>query len=147
MTDTPSIDLDVANGTYRFALPSMSQMQVERRCRVPFGAVAARVMRGRLPNADTSTTGLITEAEFGAFDFDAIIREGLIAGGWASLPGHPDYVMERGDVDGWFTTKYLSQWTIEQKWALAAAIIGTMFFGHPAAGNLPQAAADSEAEG
>lgn len=138
MTDTPSIDLEIADGTYRFALPAGAQHNVERLCRLPFGSVAARVMRGRFPVDENATAGLITEAEFGAFDFDAIITEGLIAGGWASKPGHPNYKMEKGDIIGWFGDRYLRRWTIEQKWTIAAAVIGSAFYGHPAAANLPK---------
>lgn len=138
MTETPTIDLELANGTFRFALPSSAQMNIERLCRAPFGVVAARIMRGRFPIDENSTGGLISQAEFGALDFDMVIREGLIAGGWASLPQHPNYAFGRGDFEGWFSTKYLNKWTIEQKWTVAAAVIGAMFYGQPSAANLPK---------
>lgn len=35
MTDIPYIDLELACGTYRFALPSTAQIEIERICRPP----------------------------------------------------------------------------------------------------------------
>ena len=146
MTDTLYIDLDLACGTYRFALPPSAQMEIERICQAPFGAVAARVMRGRFSVRDDATTGLITQAEFGALDLDMIIRKGLIAGGGVTDDAEPGVLLSQGDVDGWFAINYLNKWSIEQKWTVAAAVIGAMFHGYPAAANLPKAA-DAKAVG
>lgn len=138
MTDTPYIDLELACGTYRFALPNGAQMEIERACQAPFGAVAARVMRGRFSVSDDATAGLITQAEFGALDFDMIIRKGLVAGSRVTEGAEPGVLLGQGDVDGWFATNYLNKWSIEQKWTVAAAVIGAMFHGYPAATNLPK---------
>ena len=95
-------------------------------------------MRGRFPVSDDATAGLITQAEFGALDFEMIIRQGLVAGGRVTEGAELGVLLGQADVDGWFASNYLNKWSIEQKWTVAAAVIGAMFHGYPPATNLPK---------
>lgn len=117
------IDLEWADGTYRFRLPLPQINELQRKTGKGIGALFRDVLKGRysLPD-DGGSFGNPIEAEFHSTDIIETIRQGLIGGRKAWLDGEEKTLDDRAVAALMVTYVYPARPLIDG-WEVAAAIL------------------------
>lgn len=121
------IDLEFADGEYRFALPLGQIDELQRKCGAGIGAIFARAIKGATRIGDDIILAPAS-AEFYALDLIETIRQGLIGGGQGTVDGRTvkvDPNMVRRLVDN-----YVLNQPLRTAWELAVAILGAVIVGY-----------------
>lgn len=121
------IDLDFADGEYRFALPLAQIDELQRKCGAGIGAIFARTIKGahRVGDELILAPG---QAEFYALDIIETVRQGLIGGKMGTVDGKTVDVtppLAKRLVDNYVLGQPLSH-----AWELAVAILGAVIVGY-----------------
>lgn len=121
------IDLEFADGEYRFALPLAQIDELQRKCGAGIGAIFSRVLKGasRHGNDIILAPG---QAEFYAGDLIETVRQGLIGGKRGTVDGteievNPSVVKRLLDA-------YVMDQPLSRAWELAVAILGAVIVGY-----------------
>lgn len=79
------VDLQFADGEYRFALGLAQIHEMQTKCGAGIGAIYARVLQGRMP--DDPSVGHPAYGAYAIVDLVETIRQGLIGGGEGRVDG------------------------------------------------------------
>jgi hypothetical protein len=126
------IDLEFADGEYRFALGLEQIRELQNACGDGIGAIYARVLQGRV-SADV-TVGHPGYAAYKLDDLIETIRQGLIGGGQGLVSEQAVKVepMRANQL----IANYLHDMPLSRQWDLAAAILYAKIEGYePAVGD------------
>lgn len=137
------IDLDFADGEYRFALPLAQIDELQRKCGAGIGAIFARTLKGASRHGDNIILAP-GQAEFYAADIIETIRQGLVGGKTGTVDGKAVEVtppIARRLVDNYVLNQPLSH-----AWEIAVAILGAVIVGYEPPGKKEQAAASETPE-
>lgn len=120
------IDLQFADGTYRFALGLEQIGELQDKCKIGIGALYARVLQGRM--ADDVTVGHPAYAAYHLDDVRETVRQGLIGGALAWIDGAEVKVgaMRANDL----LVRYLDPLPLVEQWNLAASILHAKIDGY-----------------
>lgn len=124
------IDLEWADGVYRFRLPLPQINELQRKTGKGIGILFRDVLKGRynLPDGGGSFGNPI-EAEFHSNDIIETIRQGLIGGRKAWLDGEEVQLDDRA-VASLMTTYVYPARPLTQGWEVAAAILMACLEGY-----------------
>lgn len=128
-----SLELEWADGVYRFALPLPRIFEIERKCNAGLGEIKARLLTGVLDAgedfADHPDRWVLSDLEsrWRAAEVVEVIRQALIGGGTAT-------VMEKEiSVTDWLANKlvegYVNNRPLEQNVKLAISILHATIVG------------------
>jgi hypothetical protein len=141
-----SIELDFADGRYRFFLPVPHIQELQRKCDIGIGGLHARVLKGRVPrlNEETGQVELALDpaaAEFHILDIIETIRHGLIGGNWG-LVNDKEIEVSEGLANRLVAT-YVAGKPLHKHWSLAASVLIACIHGYepPKKDEPPQEAA------
>lgn len=137
------IDLDFADGEYRFALPLGQIDELQRKCGAGIGAIFARTLRG-VSQHEGRIVLIPSAAEFYALDVIETIRQGLIGGKFGTVDGQRvevNPIVARRLVDNYVLNQPLSN-----AWEIAVSILGAVVVGHETPGKKDLAAASETPE-
>lgn len=131
------IDLEFADGEYRFALGLEQINEIQNACGDGIGAIYARVLQGRV--ASDPTVGHPGYAAYKLSDIVETVRQGLIGGGQGIVDGQPVQVgaMRANQL----VANYLHAMPLSKQWDLAAAILYAKIEGYEPAVEAGEAAA------
>lgn len=121
------IDLDFADGEYRFALPLAQIDELQRKCGAGIGLIFSRTLKGANRIGDDIVL-MPNHAEFYALDLIEVCRQGLIGGGRGTVDGvevKVDPSLARKLVDNYILNQPLSK-----AWETAIAILGAVIIGY-----------------
>lgn len=121
------IDLDFADGEYRFALPLAQIDELQRKCGAGIGAIFARTVKGahRVGDDIILAPG---QAEFYAADLIETIRQGLIGGKMGTVDEMP--VVVTPPIAKRLVDNYVMNQPLSNAWELAVAILGAVIVGY-----------------
>lgn len=126
------IDLDFADGEYRFALPLEQIDELQRKCGCGIGQIFARTLKG----ASRQGGDLVLSpalAEFYALDLIETVRQGLIGGGEGTVDGKP-VVVKPSDARR-LVANYVQGRPLVEAWELAVSILGAVIIGYDEPGD------------
>jgi hypothetical protein len=132
------IDLNFADGEYRFALGLAQIDELQRKCGAGIGAIFARVMKGSMRQGDQIILSP-GHAEFYALDLIETIRQGLIGGKQGMVDDQPVEVTPQ--IAKRLVDNYVLNQPLSQAWDLAVAILGAVILGYETPGKKDGAAA------
>lgn len=121
------IDLQFADGEYRFALPLAQIDELQRKCGAGIGAIFARTIKGAHRAGDDIILAP-GQAEFYAADLIETIRQGLIGGKMGTVDEQP--VVVTPPIANRLITSYLINQPLSNAWELAVAILGAVIVGY-----------------
>lgn len=120
------IDLDFADGEYRFALPLAQIDELQRKCGAGIGAIFARTIKGA-HRRDDDIILAPGQAEFYAADIIETVRQGLIGGKGGIVDGKAVEVTP--PIANRLITSYVLNQPLSHAWELAVAILGAVIVG------------------
>lgn len=126
------IDLDFADGEYRFALPLAQIDELQRKCGCGIGQLYARTLKG----ASRQGGDLVLSpalAEFYALDLLETVRQGLIGGAQGTVDGKPVEV-KPGDARR-LVANYLQNRPLVEAWEFAVVILSAVIVGYDPPGD------------
>lgn len=121
------IDLDFADGEYRFALPLAQIDELQRKCEAGIGAIFARTVKGAHRSGDDLILAPV-QAEFYAADLIETVRQGLIGGKQGLVNGK--HVDVTPPIANRLITAYVLGQPLSHAWELAVAILGAVIVGY-----------------
>lgn len=120
------INLEFADGEYRFALGLAQINELQEKCGAGVGAIYARVLQGRV--AGDLGVGHPGYAAYRAEDLRETIRQGLVGGGEGMVDGSEVKVSAlRANA---LVERYVDQMPLKEQWDLAAAILFAKIEGY-----------------
>jgi hypothetical protein len=119
VTAQTHIDLEFADGEYRFALGLEQINELQNACGDGIGAIYARVLQGRV--ASDVTVGHPGYAAYKLSDLVETVRQGLIGGGQGLVNEQP--VKVEAMRANQLVANYLHALPLSKQWDLAAAIL------------------------
>lgn len=126
-----SIDLEFADGKYRFALGLAQIRELQTKCGAGLGEIYARVIQGRVPDEIAAVGGgHPAYARYTLDDLYETIRQGLIGGGRGMVDGAEVEVgpMRANEL----VQRYLDPLPVSKWWDLAAAVLYATVEGYEA---------------
>lgn len=122
------IDIQFADGTYRFALGLAQIHELQTKCKIGIGGLYARVLQGRV--ADDVSVG---HPAYGAYEIDDLtetVRQGLIGGamGWVNDAEIKVGPMRANEL----VERYLLPLPLADQWNIAASILFAKIEGYTA---------------
>lgn len=120
------IDLEFADGTYRFALGLAQIHELQVKCKIGIGGLYARVLQGRI--ADNVEVGHPGFAAYHVDDLIEPVRQGLIGGAMGWVDGQEVKVSALRAND--LVTRYLLPLPLSQQWNMSAAILYAKIEGY-----------------
>lgn len=121
------IDLDFADGEYRFALPLAQIDELQSKCGAGIGAIFARTVKGASRQGDDIVL-VPGHAEFYALDLIETVRQGLIGGKRGTVDD------KEVEVDPTVARRLVNNYVLNQplsySWELAVAILGACIVGY-----------------
>lgn len=141
MAAATHIDLEFADGEYRFALGLEQINELQNACGDGIGAIYARVLQGRV--ASDVAVGHPGFAAYKLADLVETVRQGLIGGGQGLVDGQAVKVepMRANQL----VANYLHPMPLSKQWDLAASILFAKVEGYEPAAD--EADDDADAEG
>lgn len=127
MASNRHIDLEFADGNYRFALGLAQMDEIQRKSGVGIGKVAARTMAG-VNRIDDEIVLTPAHAEFYAHELRDIIVQGLIGGKSGEVAEQTVKVDDKLAVrlfNNYMLDKPLTSW-----WEVAVSVIGAAMVGY-----------------
>lgn len=121
------IDLDFADGEYKFALPLAQIDELQRKCGAGIGAIFGRTIKGAHRSGDDIILAP-GQAEFYAADIIETIRQGLIGGKQGTVDGQD--VVVTPPIANRLITNYVLNQPLSHAWELAVAILGAVIVGY-----------------
>jgi Phage tail tube protein, GTA-gp10 len=121
------IDLDFADGEYRFALPLAQIDELQRKCNAGIGSIFARTVKGAHRAGDEIILAP-GQAEFYAADLIETIRQGLIGGKMGTVDGQT--VEVNPPIAKRLVDNYVLNQPLSDAWELAVAILGAVIVGY-----------------
>lgn len=121
------IDLDFADGEYRFALPLAQIDELQRKCGAGIGAIFARTLKGAQRQGDDIVL-MPAVAEFYALDLIETVLQALIGGKGGTVNG------QRVEVNPSVARRLVNNYVLNQPltvaWELTVAILGAVIIGY-----------------
>lgn len=121
------IDLQFADGEYRFALPLAQIDELQRKCGAGIGAIFSRTVKGAHQVGDDIILAP-GQAEFYAHDLIETIRQGLIGGKMGTVDGKE--VAVTPPTAQRLVNNYVLNQPLSHAWELAVAILGAVIVGY-----------------
>lgn len=137
------IDLNFADGEYRFALGLAQIDELQRKCGAGIGAIFARVMKGSMRQGEQIILSP-GHAEFYALDLIETVRQGLIGGKQGIVNDLPVEVTPQ--IAKRLVDNYLLNQPLSHAWDMAVAILAAVIVGHETPGKKDGAAASETPE-
>lgn len=120
------VELDFADGTYRFRLGLAQINEIESKCGAGIGEVFARVIQGSYDSGEQDLA-LPQKAAFFAKDLVEVIRQGLIGGDGGVVDG-ADVAMSSSVVKR-LLDNYVSERPLMELWNVARSILWACMVG------------------
>lgn len=137
------IDLDFADGEYRFALPIAQIDELQTKCGAGIGAIFSRTLRGA--RRDGASIILVPDqAQFYALDLIETIRQGLIGGKRGTVDGKEIEV--NPGVAKRLVDNYVLNQPLAHAWEIAVAILGAVIVGYDPPKKEPLASDETRTE-
>lgn len=137
------IELEFADGEYRFKLPLAQIQEVQVKCGAGIGRIFARVMAGVHASGDELIL-VPSQAEWNVLDLIEVIRQGLIGGNHCLVNGQSKQVGP-GDAQR-LIEAYVTPRPLTEAWEYAAAILGACVVGYTPPGKDGAAAEETPSE-
>ena len=120
------IDLEFADGTYRFALGLAEIHELQTKCNVGIGGLYARVLQGRM--REDIAVGHPGFAAYHLEDLIETVRHGLIGGGQGIVNG--EEIKVGALRANQLVERYLHPLPLIEQWNIAAAILHAKVDGY-----------------
>jgi hypothetical protein len=122
------IDLEFADGEYKFALPVPQINELQSKCGIGIGGLFRRVCSCISVNKDMQPVPVLANAEFYLADIMETIRQGLIGGGKAVVNGEEIQVTPA--IANRLIANYVSDKPLLPNISIAASILSVCIVGY-----------------